>query len=193
MNTSSFATRFVRCRFTRCRLARCSLDYPELRRAGSLDRDMSFYFGPSYASTVTPSPATAAYVSRIRGVAATEPHLLVAHMYTRYLGDLFGGQMMGGMASRSLGLDGGGIDFYDFPDITDNNAFIEAWYEKLNSLDLSDSEKQAIVDEGNLVFSLNIDVFNELEGGKRAVFKSLLRLVGRSVKSRFSRKKIEVS
>ena len=50
-------------------------------------------------------------------------------MYTRYLGDLFGGQMMSGMATRSLKLEGGeGVEFYRFPDITDNKAFIEEWY-----------------------------------------------------------------
>ena len=31
-------------------------------------------------------------------------------------------------------------------------------------LELSDAQKQAIVDEGNLVFALNIEVFEELEG-----------------------------
>ena len=34
----------------------------------------------------------------------------------------------------------------------------------LNQLDLTDAQKQAIVDEGNLVFALNIGVFEELEG-----------------------------
>ena len=28
-------------------------------------------------------------------MAKESPHLLIAHQYTRYLGDLFGGQMMG--------------------------------------------------------------------------------------------------
>jgi len=37
-------------------------------------------------------------------------------------------------------------------------------YTKLNLLELTDAQKQAIVDEGNLVFALNIEVFEELEG-----------------------------
>ena len=40
--------------------------------------------------------------------------------YSRYLGDLFGGQMMSGMATKSLGLEQGkGVAFYKFQDISD--------------------------------------------------------------------------
>merc|ERR1711892_349074 len=113
----------------------------------------------------SPTPATMAYVSRINEIAAHSPHLLVAHMYTRYLGDLFGGQMMGGMARRSLGLEAAkGTAFYEFDDVPETKPFIEEWYTKLNMLELTDAQKQAIVDEGNLVFALNIEVFEELEG-----------------------------
>ena len=182
---SAMEEEFGRCEHPAVR----ALDYPELRRKDSLHRDMTFYFGGEYEDTVRPSPATRSYVSRVREVAEESPELLVAHMYTRYLGDLFGGQMMGGMARSSLGLEGGGTDFYEFEDIQDTKKFIEGWYGTLNSLDLSDEEKGAIVDEGNRVFALNIDVFNELEGGKRAVARSLWRLIRTGVKSRFSRKR----
>ena len=97
-----------------------------------------------------------------------------AHMYTRYLGDLFGGQMMGGMARRSLSLgDGLGTRFYEFEDIPSTKAFIDAWYTALNELELSDEQKQAIVDEANLVFSLNIKVFDELEGNPASALWTL--------------------
>ena len=77
--------------------------------------DMEYYFGADWRGTVVPTRATAKYVARVREVAKDSPHLLIAHQYTRYLGDLFGGQMMGGMATRSLGLeDGEGIAFYNF-------------------------------------------------------------------------------
>jgi len=151
-----------------------TLDYPELRRLDALKRDMSYYFGADASAWPPPSSATAAYVARIERVASEAPSLLVAHMYTRYLGDLFGGQMMGGMARRSLGLPNGvGTAFYDFDAIPNTKAFIEAWYRQLNLLRLTETQKQAIVDEGNLVFSLNIDVFGELEGSP---VKALLKL-----------------
>merc|ERR1740130_2202179 len=142
-----------------------ALDYQVLRRLPALEEDMAYFHGPQWRETVAPSVATKKYAARIREVAADAPELLVAHMYTRYLGDLFGGQMMGGMARRSMGLDEAkGTAFYEFDDIKATKPFIEEWYTKLNLLELSGAQKQAIVDEGNLVFALNIEVFEELEG-----------------------------
>merc|ERR1712216_806244 len=160
-----------------------AMDYPELRRRASLEQDLTYFFGgDGWQKEVQPSPATRAYVKHIESVAKGDAQwLLVAHMYTRYLGDLFGGQMMGGMAQKSLNLEGGqGIDFYTFPEIDDNKAFIEEWYAQLNLLELSDAQKQAVVDEGNLVFALNIEVFEELEGNP---IKALWTLASSSLKS----------
>lgn len=146
-----------------------AMDYSSLRRLEALEQDMAYFHGENWRSRVVPSPATQAYVARINQLQmSSDPEqrgLLVAHQYTRYLGDLFGGQMMAGMATRSLGLDNGkGVAFYDFPQIGDSRAFIEQWYEAANGLPLSESQKQALVDEANLVFRHNIAVFEELEG-----------------------------
>merc|ERR1719201_1520749 len=114
-----------------------ALDYPELRRVAALEEDMAYYFGPDWRGRVQPSAATREYTERIQEIAAEAPHLLVAHMYTRYLGDLFGGQMMGGMVRNSLKLDDGkGTKFYEFDDIANTKQFIEEWYARLNELDL---------------------------------------------------------
>jgi heme oxygenase len=73
--------------------------------------------------------------------------------------------MMGGMASRSLNLENGqGVAFYNFEEIPSAKDFITDWYQKLNDLDLSDQQKQEIVDEANFVFDLNIGILQELDG-----------------------------
>ena len=167
-----------------------ALDYPQLRRRDALEEDMAYYFGPEWRDSVQPSPATRKYVARVEEVAREAPYLLIAHMYTRYLGDLFGGQMMGGMARRSLDLDASlGTKFYEFDDIPATKPFIEEWYAQLNKLELTDEQKERIVDEGNEVFRLNIEVFEELEGNPaKALFtlaisslRSALGLVGGAV------------
>ena len=167
-----------------------ALDYPQLRRRAALEEDMAYYFGPEWRDSVQPSAATRKYVARVEEVARDAPYLLIAHMYTRYLGDLFGGQMMGGMARRSLDLDASlGTKFYEFDDIPQTKPFIEEWYSQLNKLELTDEQKERIVDEGNEVFRLNIEVFEELEGNPaKALFtlaisslRSALGLVGGAV------------
>ena len=149
-----------------------TMDDRELRRVPSLEKDMEFFYGSDWKSKISESPATRLYVARVKEIAEKEPHLLVAHQYTRYLGDLFGGQMMGGMAVRSLGLESKqGVSFYNFEDISNKSDFISAWYKRLNALDLTEEERQAVVDEANLVFDLNIGIFEELGGSPlRAMF-----------------------
>lgn len=159
-----------------------ALDDKELRRVPSLEKDMEFFYGDNWKNKIKPSPATVTYVSRIREVAKVSPHLLVGHQYSRYLGDLFGGQMMGNMATRSLNLENGmGTEFYIFKDIPNAREFINDWYFRLNELPLTNEEKKEIVDEANLVFALNIGIFEELEGSSA---KALWMLVMNTLKQK---------
>ncbi|VEU44072.1 unnamed protein product [Pseudo-nitzschia multistriata] len=162
------------------------LDEAPLRRLPGLEQDMEYFYGPEWRTAMDPpSGATKTYVDRILEITASssptagdngelspeqmplqEPYLFVAHQYTRYLGDLFGGQMMGNMASRSMDLpsDGSGVAFYTFEGVDSVRDFITSWYTELNTLDLTETQKQEIVDEANLVFALNIGILEELEG-----------------------------
>eukprot|EP00640_Fibrocapsa_japonica_P000247 CAMPEP_0113951770 /NCGR_PEP_ID=MMETSP1339-20121228/87794_1 /TAXON_ID=94617 /ORGANISM="Fibrocapsa japonica" /LENGTH=241 /DNA_ID=CAMNT_0000960125 /DNA_START=109 /DNA_END=834 /DNA_ORIENTATION=- /assembly_acc=CAM_ASM_000762 len=163
-----------------------ALDYGSLRRKESLAEDMEFYFGPSWKETVSPSPATKKYMKHIQNVSKSEPYLLVAHQYTRYLGDLFGGQMMGNMARNSLGLhnEGGlGTRFYTFDSIKSTKQFIEEYYTKMNTLNFTEAEKEKIVEEANVVFRLNIELFDELEGNG---FVSAIKIAFAAFKDKIS-------
>jgi len=46
---------------------------------------------------------------------------LIAHSYTRYIGDLSGGQILG-IAERAMNSDGQGTAFYEFKDIPNEKA-----------------------------------------------------------------------
>ena len=46
------------------------------------------------------------YVERIHAVAKESPELLVGHHYTRYLGDLSGGQILKNIAQKAMNMDG---------------------------------------------------------------------------------------
>jgi heme oxygenase len=169
------------------------MDFAPLRRMPPLERDMAFFYGQDWRNSLPrPSAATRKYVDRINEVAASDkPELLLGHVYSRYLGDLFGGQMMMGMATRSLKLergDDGGLAFYTFAGIGDTRAFIDEWYTALNALDLTAEQKEAIVEEANVVFRLNIEVFNELEGNPaRAAAMLAIQYARERIASLFSK------
>ena len=100
-----------------------TLDLPELRRKLALEMDVRYYYGPIWRSLIKPSEACERYVNRIREVAKNEPELLVGHHYTRYLGDLSGGQILKGIAEKAMELGNGeGLKFYEFQNIEDSKT-----------------------------------------------------------------------
>ena len=139
--------------------------FPELNRKESLEEDLQYYFGNNWRDTVSPSPAGEAYIQRIREVSTESPELLIAHSYTRYLGDLSGGQILKGIAQRAMNLEeGAGTSFYEFEAISDEKAFKNTYRQALNELPIEQTTADRIVDEANDAFGLNMKLFQELEG-----------------------------
>lgn len=88
---------------------------PALARRGALDRDLAVLHGPAWAHELAAVPAASALARRLHGLAAERPDALVAHAYTRYLGDLSGGQVLRRAAARLMPEAGGeGLAFYAF-------------------------------------------------------------------------------
>ena len=77
----------------------------ELNRREALEQDLVYYFGAGWKDQIQPSPSAAAYVERIHAVAQESPELLVGHHYTRYLGDLSGGQILKNIAQKAMNMD----------------------------------------------------------------------------------------
>lgn len=141
------------------------LYFPQLWRKQSLEQDLHFYFGSEWRTIVTPSAACQHYVARIRELSAQTPELLVAHAYTRYMGDLSGGQILKKIAKQAMGLeDGQGTAFYDFETIRHHGAFKKEYRQVLDTLPVDVSTAQQIVDEANQAFVINMDMFKELQG-----------------------------
>lgn len=137
---------------------------PELARTPALERDLAHLGGPSWRAGLTPLPATAAYAERVRACARDWPGGYVAHHYTRYLGDLSGGQIIRGTAEKTWGFarKGDGVRFYVFDGIANPAAFKREYRALLDALPLDDLEKQRVIDECKRAFALNSAVFREL-------------------------------
>ena len=135
-----------------------------LNRTNSLERDLRYYYGPNWRGLLTPSEACNTYVYRLNEVAEKDPYLLIAHHYTRYIGDLSGGQILKGIAEKALNPPRGeGLHFYDFPKIEDAKAFKKDYRAVLDSLELDEQQRNALITEANYAFRLNMYVFDELQ------------------------------
>lgn len=85
-------------------------DLTPLRRLPALDADLR----DGGAGPVVVLDATRVYVERLQALSDDGDPRLLAHVYTRYLGDLHGGQLMSRLVARCY--PGQRCDFYDFGD-----------------------------------------------------------------------------
>ena len=137
---------------------------PELFRLTSLEQDLAHLRGPEWRSLVSALPATRAYADRVRECAEDWPAGYIAHHYTRYLGDLSGGQIIRDKAEKTWGFTrkGDGVRFYVFEEISNPAAFKRSYRELLDEVRADDLEKQRIVAECKRAFALNTAVFRAL-------------------------------
>lgn len=129
---------------------------PMLERLATIDADLD-HWAPGSAREVD-SPAAQAYCTRI--AESNWGGALLAHHYTRYLGDLSGGQAIGRVLDRSFNLDGAGLSFYEFP--MRPKPYKDAYRARLDGLDLDQDDIDRVVDEVKVAFALNQALFDEL-------------------------------
>lgn len=146
--------------------------FPEICRVPKLEDDLAYYYGEQWRDQIQPSPKGIAYVERIQTVANENPALLIAHAYVRYMGDLSGGQSLRNIARSAMNLPpdkGTGLHEFDtLPTVEARRAFKMTYRDALNAVEVDDATVRAIVDEANLAFQMNRDVFHEMEDDMRA-------------------------
>ncbi|MEV6662822.1 heme oxygenase (biliverdin-producing) [Streptomyces nigra] len=137
---------------------------PELFRLAALERDLAHLRGPRWRAGLTALPATRAYADRVRSCVEGWPGGYLAHHYTRYLGDLSGGQIIRDRAERTWGFarKGDGVRFYVFEGIANPAAFKREYRALLDGVPADDLEKQRIVAECKKAFALNTAMFQAL-------------------------------
>ncbi|ABX09646.1 heme oxygenase (biliverdin-producing) [Prochlorococcus marinus] len=141
------------------------IGFNELNRRESLEKDLKFYCGNNWLDVIKATPSANAYADRIQNIARESPELLIGHHYTRYIGDLSGGQILKKIAQKAMNLsDNNGLNFYNFDDIENEMTFKKKYSQTLNSLPITQKMADSIVDEANFAFKCNMDMFQELEG-----------------------------
>ena len=142
---------------------------PQLTRLPALELDLDFLVGPDWRDTYPPVPATVRYVDRINEIAAQGwAGGFVAHHYTRYLGDLSGGQAIAKLMQRQFGFETNGVAFYVFDQIASPKQFKDTYREQLDSVAWDELEREHVIDEVLAAYAFNTDVFVDLAAAKAA-------------------------
>lgn len=146
--------------------ALAAFPFASLRRAGALAADLAVLGNGDRAATHPLCAAAVDYVERLAEIDRAAPALLLAHAYTRYLGDLNGGQRLRDIAARAYGLqDGRGTAFYDFGSTADVAASIAAFRGALDRAPIDAGTADTIVAEAQRAFALHVRLFEELAAG----------------------------
>ncbi|XP_042245073.1 heme oxygenase-like isoform X1 [Thunnus maccoyii] len=136
----------------------------ELARLESIEKDLEYFYGKDWRDKIAVPTATKRYCHRLRQIGKESPELLIAHAYTRYLGDLSGGQVLGRIAQKSMGLKSNeGLSFFAFPGVSSPNLFKQLYRSRMNGVELTEEQRNAMLEEAVRAFELNIQVFDDLQ------------------------------
>lgn len=125
-----------------------------LRRSPALRRDLGDAAAPE------PLPVTAAYAGRLGRLGREGDARLLAHVYTRYLGDLHGGQILQTLVQRRF--PGQTTHFMAFGDEAALRLHRRALREALARAALSARQAEAVVEEARWSFQQHIHLFEAL-------------------------------
>ena len=114
---------------------------------------------------------------------------LIGHHYTRYLGDLSGGQILKGIVKELEPTRGEGLNFYEFDDIPDAKEFKTCYRKTLDNLQISkysggmnphvSAVNEIVTEVLNYAFRLNMYMFEEFEG---SVTQSIFKVICATIK-----------
>ena len=142
---------------------------PQLTRLPAIEEDLSFLIGADWRDAISPLPTTQRYVDRINAIADEAwAGGFIAHHYTRYLGDLSGGQVIRTLMQRQFGFETNGVGFYLFDQIAKPKEFKETYRDQLDAVDWSTEERERVIDEVMLAYTFNTDLFSDLARAKAA-------------------------
>ncbi|MGJ8720727.1 MAG: heme oxygenase (biliverdin-producing) [Salinibacterium amurskyense] len=141
----------------------------QLTRLPAIEADLEFLIGADWRDQITALPTAAAYAARVREVAAQNwAGGFIAHHYTRYLGDLSGGQIIRTIMQRQFGFETNGVGFYLFDEIAKPKEFKNTYRDQLDAVEWDDAERDRVIEEVLAAYQFNTDLFIDLSRAKAA-------------------------
>jgi heme oxygenase (biliverdin-producing, ferredoxin) len=109
------------------------------------------------AESLIPVEGAVNYGNRLKEIARTRPHALIAHIYVRYLGDLFGGRMI---KKRIEQMWPDAVALYHY---THLEGLVKSFKENLDRICLQENEIQEILEEADWAFAQHVIIFNAIK------------------------------
>lgn len=134
-----------------------------LARMAAIESDLERLGVSHWRSTHPALDATQAYVDRLLGLGADDVPRYLAHHYTRYLGDLSGGQAIAKLVARHYGATDDQLAFYRFDGIDSAVRFKRAYRDALDALQFNAVDEAVLIEEAQLAFALNAELFDALD------------------------------
>ena len=132
-----------------------------LRRAARMEADLGLLRGPNWPLALPLLSTGRRYAECVRRAGDARPELLYAHAYTRYLGDLYGGQILRRHLVRRFGADFRATAFTEFPEIEDIRRFAAGFRAALDEAGRHLADSGPVLEEAAAAFELNIVLSEE--------------------------------
>ncbi len=133
-----------------------------LHRYPSIARDLTALVGSHWKTTLPVLPAAGQYCDRIISLVQNNSKPLLAHYYVRYLGDLYGGQIIRRRLQNNLGLDVCQLTWLEFDQALSLQQHRQALREVMNGCELSSLQTREVVEEALVAFRYNIELSKEV-------------------------------
>jgi heme oxygenase len=140
---------------------------PVLYRATAIAQDLAALHGPRWAEEIPLLEAGEIYAARIAEAAAGDGERLIAHAYTRYLGDLNGGQLIGAILAKSARLAPGTNAFFLFEADVPLERLRADFKLELDRAGAEISSIPAVLEEAERAFECNIALSRAVHAARR--------------------------
>jgi heme oxygenase len=125
-------------------------------RAGAIAADLDALCGGNWPTAIPLLPAGKSYADAIAQAAEGDGSRLIAHAYTRYLGDLSGGQIVQKLLAKSLQFRPDQLSMFDFAGFPDPETLKSEFRHALEHAGARVADPDLVVEEGATAFTLNI-------------------------------------
>jgi heme oxygenase len=140
-----------------------------LHRFASIHSDLLSLGSADWRESIPALPATERYVEHLRSFGEGDGVKRLAHHYTRYLGDLSGGQIISRLLKRHYSASDDVLSFYHFPQIENLAEYKKMYREELDNLEVDEHAVQQLIEEAKRAFACSADILDGLAEEDRAL------------------------